>query len=248
MDTFNSRSSAIAAAVIAVLLVIAAIAFGDRPQPASASAEGQLPRTITVVGDGSVTVTPDQAVLSMGTQASADSATDALRSVNVTTAELVAALKAGGVAAQDIATSSLSVYPERHRRTDVTTYSASTQVTAVVRDLTELGPLIDAAARAAGNNLEIHGLEVRVADREEALGEAREAALANAEKRVTEYAAGIGASVGAVTQISELGAPNPISDSGAYLNADMMESAGSFALEPGSQELTAQVSVVYALD
>lgn len=230
-----------------VLLAVAIVAITTGgPRTALAASEGVLPETITVLGSGQVVVTPDQAILSMGAQATAASATEALSSVSAKTANLVASLKASGIAEEDIATSGLSVYPRHNRRLQTKTYSASTQVRVTVRDITAVGPVIDGAAKAAGNSLEINGLEVLIAYPEKSLGEARQNALDNAEKRATEYAAGLGRSLGKVVQVSEEGTSNPVSYDADFEAADRA-SAGSFVVEPGSQELSARITVVYTL-
>ena len=57
-------------------------------------------------------VKPDTASLSLGVQAVAPSATEALSQANSTAAALIAALKAAGIGDNDIATSGLSIYPQ----------------------------------------------------------------------------------------------------------------------------------------
>ena len=69
-------------------------------------------KTITVKGDGRIKVKPDTATVNLGVQASARTATEALAQANSSAAALIAALKAGGVGADDIATSGLSIYPQ----------------------------------------------------------------------------------------------------------------------------------------
>ena len=108
---------------------------------------GTTERSITVNGDGKVTVRPDTASLILGVQATGRTATDALNQANTSATALIAALKAAGVLDDDIATSGLSIYPQYNPTgVAVTGYRASNIVTVTVRHIAGTGPLIDAAA------------------------------------------------------------------------------------------------------
>ncbi len=110
-----------------------------------------MPRSITVKGDGRITVKPDTATLNLGVQSTARTATEALTDTNTSAAALIAALKAGGVGDDDIATSGLSIYPQFNQSgVAVSGYHASNNVTVTVRDISKTGQLIDVAAGLGG--------------------------------------------------------------------------------------------------
>lgn len=101
---------------------------------------GTTERSITVNGDGKVTVRPDTASLSLGVQATGRTATDALSQANISAAALIVALKAAGVLDDDIATSGLSIYPQYNPTgVAVTGYQASNNVTVTVRQIAGTG-------------------------------------------------------------------------------------------------------------
>lgn len=205
-------------------------------------------RTITVNGQGSVTVKPDTANLSIGVQATADTATAALDQANDSAAKLIDALKQAGVKADDITTGQLSLYPQYSPANRITGYQASNSLNVTVRDIDRSGPVIDAAAKAAGENITIGGIWFSVDDPESVMAAARADAIANAKQRAGEYATAAGVGVGAVVQISEVGVqmPQPM-----YYGADMAAAEGgsvrSTPIEAGTQELTVSVTVVYEL-
>jgi uncharacterized protein YggE len=236
-----------------VLAVAAASWIGhDDPKSSVASPEpapsaDSLVRSITVNGDGKVKVRPDTASLSIGVQATSSTATDALSQANTSMTALIAALKAAGIGDDDIATSGLSIYPQYGSTGNVITgYQAANNVTVTVRDITATGPVIDAAAAAAGDNITIGGVSFFVDDTEALIGAARADAIANAKKRAGEYAAAADATVGGVVQISEVSISNPI-PMFAGAAADMAGSAASTPIETGTQDLTVSVTVVYEL-
>ena len=82
----------------------------------------------------------------------------------------------------------------------VTGYQASNNVTVIVRDIAKTGPLIDAAAAAAGDHITVGGVSFFVDDVEAVMGAARADAINNARKRAQEYAAAAGVTVGGVSR------------------------------------------------
>jgi uncharacterized protein YggE len=216
-------------------------------QPAPAA--GSIVKSITVNGEGKVRVKPDTASLSVGVQATASTATEALNQANTSAAALIAALKAAGVDGNDIATSGLSIYPQYSSGNTITGYQASNNVSVTVRDIAKTGPVIDAAAVAAGDNITIGGVSFSVDDTEALIGAARADAINNARKRAGEYADAAGVSVGGVLQISEVSVSNPVPL--YYERAAAADSSAAGAptpIETGTQDLTVSVTVVYELN
>src|SRR5215472_11056195 len=118
---FSPVQRAAAAGVASAGLLIAAFALGvgqGGAAPAAASdAAGTAAVTaagtarITVTGTGNVSGVPNQLSLSMGVQTSAGSVATALRQANAAARSVAAVLRRSGVAASDIQTSGLSIYP-----------------------------------------------------------------------------------------------------------------------------------------
>jgi uncharacterized protein YggE len=217
------------------------------PQPAPVA--GSIVKSITVTGEGKIKVKPDTASLSVGVQATAATATEALAQANTSATALIASLKAAGVSDNDIATSGLSIYPQYGSSgTTITGYQAANSVTVTVRDITQTGPVIDAAAAAAGDHITVGGVSFYVNDTEALIGAARADAINNARKRAGEYSDAAGAAVGEVLQISEVAVNNPIPQ---YYAAAADSAAGaplpSTPIQTGTQDLTVSVTVVYSL-
>lgn len=230
----------------AVVGVVAATALAFAASGAVAQSAPPVPaKTITVSGEGKVTVKPDMATINLGAQATASTASEALAQMNESMTKLIDALKAAGIAEDDIATSSLYLSPNWDQSSHITGFTASNSVSVKVRDLTKAGSVIDTAATAAGNNATVSGISFSVADPEKVIGEARAAAIANAKKRAGEFATAAGGSVGDVLQISEVGVnvPMPLT----YEAAASDRAAGGVAVMPGTQDMTVNVTVVFAL-
>jgi uncharacterized protein YggE len=207
---------------------------------------GPSERTITVNGHGTVSVVPDTADLSTGVQAQADTATEALDTVGTSSQALIATLQGVGVAEEDIQTSGLNLWPTYDndgRR--ITGYQASTSVTATVRDVTKVGEVVDALKGLVGEQLTLGGIAFSYDDPEAVLGDARAAAIANAKVRAEQYAAAAGAEVGDIVRIVEGNVSDPIVFARAA-GAEMAQDS-AMAVAPGSQDLAADVTVVFAM-
>jgi uncharacterized protein YggE len=207
-------------------------------------------RTITVSGEGKVTVKPDTASVDLGVSVDAPTASTALDRANSRAAVLITALKAAGVADDDIATSGLNIYARYDNGNTVSGYTASNSVTVTVRSIDRTGPVIDAAAKAAGDNVTISGVSFYVADTERVIAAARADAIGNAALRAGQFAGAAGAKVGAVLQISEVsvGSVAPVyyaTDSASASGG--AKSAAPTPIQTGTQDLSVSVTVVYAL-
>jgi uncharacterized protein YggE len=252
--------TALAAAGGAAVAAVAVIALSGRASedadatvppdatPATTPVEGSTGEgTITVNGHGTVTVVPDTAELSTGVQAQADSATAALDTVGSSSQDLVSTLTGVGIAADDIQTSGLSLWPtygDDGQR--ITGYQASTSVTATIRDVAHVGEVVDALKGSVGEELTINGISFSYDDPEAVLAEARAGAIANASVRAAQYAEAAGVEVGDVLRIIEGSVSDPIVVREMATAAPAADQ--SVAVAPGSQELAADVTVTFEME
>lgn len=150
----------------------------------SGLAQGQDQRPITpqivTSGQGEVRVTPDRATISLGVQTRATTAADAAAQNSRKQRAIIDAIRAKGVPAEQIATSSFNVIPEtRYDREGqaiprTLSYLVSNVVTVDVRRIDLVGPVIDAALGAGANQINSLSFGLVSAD------SARRAALASA--------------------------------------------------------------------
>lgn len=216
----------------------------DDSVPAGVETESE--RSITVSGHGTVQVIPDIANVSAGVQANADSAVEAMDTIGTKSQALVDTLKAVGIAEDDIQTSGLNLWPTfGNDGQTVTGYQASTNVSVTIREVDRVGEVLDALKGFVGEELTLGGISFSYDDPEAVLGEARTAAIENAKARAEQFAAAAGAEVGEILRIIEASVPTPIFAREAA--ADMAQAAPSVAIEPGSQDLAVDVTVVFAM-
>lgn len=232
-----------AAFAAAVVFTITVVSDDDHADTVVVDDGSTTSRTMSVTGEGTVTVRPDTADVNVGVQVTAATADAALQQANAAADALIRAVKKTGVDDADIRTTSLYVYPMYSNDTTVTSYSASNMVTVTVRDIERAGIVVDAAAAAASGAISISGISFYVDDTETALDGARTDAIANARARAEQYASAAGVHVGDVLVISE----SNVSVPPAYDRGESTGGGTPTPIEPGSQELSVTVSVVFAL-
>jgi uncharacterized protein YggE len=257
---------ALASAAGAAVAAVAVIALSDRafddagatvpevpsaPEAQEAQEAQEAPgeeseRSITVSGHGTVEVIPDIATISAGVQATADSAVEAMDTIGTSSQALVDTLKGVGIAEEDIQTSGLNLWPMfGNDGQAITGYQASTNVTVTIREVDRVGEVVDALKGFVGEQLTLGGISFSYDDPEAVLGEARAAAIANATARAEQFAEAAGTEVGEILRIIESTVPTPVF--AREVAADMAQAAPSVAIEPGSQDLAVDVTVVFAM-
>jgi uncharacterized protein YggE len=211
------------------------------------TAEPAGTRTITVSGHGTVSVVPDTADLMAGVQAQAATATEALETVGTKSQALVDTLNGQGIAADDIQTAGLSLYPTFGNNDQRITYQASTNVTATIHDVNKVGDVVDALKTLVGDQLTLNGVSFSYDDPEAVMAEARTAAIGNARVRAEQYAEAAGAELGEVVRIIEGSVPSPVMYESMTAGTAPAAADSRVAVAPGSQDLAADVSVVFEM-
>lgn len=203
------------------------------------------PRTVTVNGVGRADATPDQALVRLGVQTEAETASEALAQNNAQMTELLEALVEAGVAREDIRTQNLVLFPRYEQAPDSPTsvlvgYTAINTVEVRVRDLENLGQLLDTAVEAGANTIE--GVEFRVSEASEQVVEARAAAVADAQQKAEQLARLVNAQLGEVLTITEFSNQGPIP-----LTSEGLGAGGQVPVQPGTQSVEVIVQVTWRL-
>ena len=227
--------------ISALILAASAIAGVGAPRLIRADIGDPPAGTLSVLGTGSVTTTPDTARLSAGMTTQGSTASEAIDANAKAMAKVIQALKDAGIASKDLQTEFVSVNPRYDDAGQaITGYSASNSVTAVVRGLSDVGDVIDAAVAAGANN--VSGPSLAREDQDKLYRDALEDAVANARQKATALANAAGVSLGKIRSLSE----SPQSVGPLVYGAALAKDAGT-PIEPGTTEITASVRVVFAI-
>ena len=211
----------------------------ETPTPGSGSGE----RTVSTTGIAVVRSSPDEALVGLGVHTEAGTAQQAMADNAERMNDVISALRDAGLGEEDLATSSISLYPRWDSAgTHVDGFTAENQVTATVRDLDRLGSIVDRAV-AAGANLTT-GVTFQLSADNDGADRALADAVADARDKAELLAAAAGAELGPVVSIAETSpsfAP-PV----AYADAAIRGEAATPIL-PQTIESQVSVSVVWSL-
>ena len=237
---------------LAGLLIIGSIAGCAAVGAPTATALNQAPtssagRTITVVGSGTAAGAPDRATAQLGIETQSTTPEQATKANNDQMAKLIEALKSAGIAEQDIQTAYYSVYteqrykPETGEATGEIIYHTSSSLSVTIRDISQVGAVLDKAVTAGANN--ISGVSFSVADTTKLEAAAREKAVADARARATDLARLFGVEVGKVATISEVvtGGPVPVYDRATGMGG------GGAPIQPGQLSISTQLQVTFSV-
>lgn len=226
-----NRTTAILIAAVAVLATLA-IAALDRSEAATTPVEslgatergtpaayGSDSTGIWVSGVGTLSLSPDLALLELGVDTRAANISEANSQASAAMDAMIEALKARGVKDEDIQTSRFSVYPRyeyveeeidgvRTGREVLTGYRVRNNATVKLRDLDEVGEVIDEVVTAGGDDVRISGIDFTLEDPKPKMAELREMAVSDAKAKAEHLAQLSDVSVGRLIYISE-GAVGP---------------------------------------
>jgi hypothetical protein len=258
--SFTPAYRALAVGGLAAAALIGAFALGtSRGSAATSPSAGQAPpgarpavltsatqaARISVTGTGNVTGTPNQLVLAMGVQVNGSSVGSALADADDAVRRVTTALRADGVAAADIQTSGLSIWPNYPNNSQTPNgYSVSESLTATLNRLAAAGTQIDAAVHAGGNAATVSGISLNLTDTSALLAQARARAVADATAKAAQYARALGEPLGPVVSITDQAAAQPFP---VYAAESAAAAKAAVPISPGTQQLSVSVTVVFAV-
>jgi uncharacterized protein YggE len=201
--------------------------------------------TITVVGVGLGSATPNQALVNLGVTATRPNVRDAVSAAGSDMTRLLSAIHNQGVQDKDIQTAYIGVSQQTNCCPQtVIGYNATSQITVTVHSVNNVTPLIEVAVDAVGNELQINGISLSVADQSGMLKTARAAAMSDANVKAQDYARLSGHHVGGLVGVSEI-----VSTTGGF-SCDQCGGkggGGGIPIQAGQTTLTVTVAVTYEL-
>lgn len=208
--------------------------------------------TITIEGEGKVTAVPDIAQISLGLQTDKTTVTEAQRENTAKVNKIVSDLKELGIEGKDIKTDNYSVYPRydwADGRQILRGYTVTQSLGIKIRNLDAIGTVLEKATANGAN--QIGGLNFTIDEPETLKQQAREKALEQAKQKAESLSKVAGVKLGRLVSFNE----NSSGGYPIYSRLDMLKglsSAGEAAapapdIEPGSQDITVNVTVTYEL-
>lgn len=232
------------AAVALLALVLSACG------PTTINQEAQpVVRTISVTGSGQANLVPDIAYLYLGVHTEKPTASEAMAENNAQTQSMIDALTKFGIDKKDIRTTNFSIYPQDKYDPQTGTptgekvYSVDNTVYVTVRDLKQLGDLLDTVVAAGANT--INSIQFDVADKAEAIKTARAEAVKDAQAQAQELADSAGVTLGEIQALGFYDSqPYPIYEG---KGGGAVAQAAAVPIQPGQLTFTVTVNATYAI-
>lgn len=203
---------------------------------------------VTVTGVGTISVVPDAVRFFPSVTALAPKSSEALATAAKTATAVRAALKTEGIAAKDIKSSNLSVYPEynytQEKGSVIVGYRATQSFTVIIRKAETAGKVVESVVNVGNENVMINGIVPFITKGSAAMEDARAAAVADARARAASYAKLLGTSLGKVVYLQENSAP---SYSFPMLGVAKAEDGSTPQIDLGEEELTVSITVRWVL-
>jgi len=207
---------------------------------------GNQQQGISVSGQGKITVIPDISVITLGIQSQKNTVAEAQTTASITMDKIVTALKRNGIASKDIQTQYFSIqsvtrYDNNLRQDIVIGYMVTNIVTVKIRNLDNIGILIDDVVTEGGDLVRINNISFSVEDPTIYYGQARERAIADAKIKAEQMANFTGIKLSKPIYVSE-------SSNVPYPPVKVSLPEGSpTSINPGEIEVSMTVQIIYAI-
>ncbi|WP_170421662.1 SIMPL domain-containing protein [Ruegeria arenilitoris] len=206
-------------------------------------------RRITVDAAGTVQSVPDMATITLGVTNEDAQASNAMQATSDAVAQVLSRLQELGVDARDVQTRDVSLSPVWNNRNsssgerpEISGFVASNRVFVRVRDLSQLGAIMDAVIEDGANDF--GGLSFGVQDPKPLEAQARANAVAEATAKAEQLAQAANVTLGPVQEISEqVGGARPV----AMMREFNMADAGGVPVAGGEISVSVTVTMEFEI-
>ena len=221
-----------------------AVSFAETPEVPAA-----LPAEVTVSASGTVRLVPDKASVAFGVTTEEASADLAQSKNSEAVDKVIAVLTERGIEEKSIRTTNYSLYPQYDYSDGVSRiigYSVCTTLLIQDQDIENVGKLL-ADCVAAGVN-HVDQVSFLCSGYDEAYREALAEAVQNARVKAEVLAKAAGKTLGEAVSVTEGWQDSSVRyDKGAIYQYAAMDSVASPSFMPGESEISANVTVTYAM-
>lgn len=229
-------------------LLVLLISFLASQKPAIAANES-LDRLVTVNGQGTMKIKPDQSIITLGVQTIEATAKESSEKNAKIMEDVYDALIKASISKENISTKGYRLYQvydyvdgERISKG----YQATNTIEFKTKELDSVGEYVDIAIKAGAND--VNNIRFTVEDQEEVKLKLLELAVKNATKKANVLTKAAGASRGRVASITENSVTGPFYREADYMmTMDNDNSKSITPIQADDIELTANVTVAFAI-
>jgi len=207
---------------------------------------GESNRRLTVMGNGKVMVNPDIAYIYIGVETENESAEKSIKENNQKTEKIIETIKISGVKKEDIKTTNFTLFIQplydKNSKKIGNKYVVNNTLFLLVRDLNNLGKLLDNVVKSGAN--QIYNISFDVANRSKFLLQARKEAVKDAKLQAEEVANAAGVEIKEIETISYYdSSPSPF----YRARTNEIDAFSSVPIESGRMDISSTVTIVYTL-
>lgn len=219
-----------------------------------AAAANAQERTISVTGQGEITLPPDMATIVIGVQTEASNSAAALDQASAATMAILARLDGEGIDPANIRSGAIRLMPRYNQSVlssgqQIIGYRAVNSIEIDVMALDRLGSVLSFMVADGANRLD--RVSFGLQDPQAAMDDARRAAVADGLRLADLYAVAAGVSVGELLSLSEHGSGGyRVLDAEPIVMAEMSLSAPQYdvPIAPGQITINASISIVFRIE
>lgn len=206
--------------------------------------------SLSINGSGSVTLEPDIVTISIGVNTQDNDPSSAVARNSRQVESIAVALSELGIGLDDTQTSNFSIWPRQDYDFEgnpiSTTFVVDNTLTVIVRNLDSLGAVLDTAINAGANN--IYGITFDISDREDAISQATQLAVQNAEERAQNLAGAANVQLGEVLMVSSfVGGGGFVDPFARGLGGGGGSDVATVPISSGQLMVSVDVNVTYAM-
>lgn len=207
-------------------------------------AQEQQPPMVQVVGEGIVTVVPDEVVIRSRVEHKGQSAGAVKEMNDEVVAKVIAYLKSEGIDSKQIRTDYIRLNKEYDYTSKEYFYSANQAISIHLKDLKKYETIMSGLLNSGLNRID--GIEFKTSKEEDLKSDARKKAVLNAKKKAEEYAGALGQKIGGAVIINEVETGNyqPVYK---VMRMESADASGGETMAPGEMEVTVKVNVGFQL-
>lgn len=207
--------------------------------------ESKVTPNVTVSGTGKISVTPDQAIISIGTEIKDMDAAKSKSQSDEIMRKMIAFLKNSGISEKDYKTHRVQLNRAHDYQKKEDYYVASQQLVITLKNIEKYESVMSGLLQAGAN--QIGGVQFTSSQIASYETELRKKAIEDAKKKATDYASALNQSIGKAITISDQS--QPFYPRMYAMNAEMAADASGSGptIAVGEMELTATVTISFEL-
>jgi uncharacterized protein YggE len=205
-------------------------------------------KTLSVSGTGVIKVKANQATVSLGVYTEGKEASTAIDENAAKMTAVITALKQLGFKDEDMQTTSYSVYPNYNWEIRmVVGYQVTNMIQIKIKDLTKVGPAIDAASSAGANKVDSISFGITEETASAMKLQAYQAAIADAKSKSDVITSGLGIKVAGVQSVTE-SSYYPVVEYRSYDQSGASSVKETTPVLSGNLSITVTLNIVYLIE